>query len=124
MTVVESGEMKKNEYRKFKIKGVNISGDTNDLKEVLDRRFYHEEWRLPDLVVVDGGTAQKNIAEKIIKSLALKIPVVAVVKNEYHKPSKIVGDRSLINKHEKEILLANNEAHRFAVSYQKSLRKF
>ena len=123
MTVVENGEIKKSDYRKFKIKGVGASGDTNDLKEVLDRRFYHEEWRLPDIIVVDGGIAQKNVAEKITRSLALNIPIVAVTKNEYHKPSKILGDRELIKKHEEKILLANNESHRFAVSFQKSLRK-
>lgn len=122
MVVLENGEIIKKEYRKFKIKNVEVFGDTNDLKEILDRRFYHEEWRLPDLLVVDGGVAQKNVSESVISNLSLKIPVVSVVKDEFHKPKKILGKGELVRKHEREILLANSEAHRFSVSFQRKIR--
>lgn len=122
MVVLENGEMVKGEYRKFKIKNISVCGDTNDLKEILDRRFYHEEWRLPNLLVVDGGVAQRNVAESVISDLSLKIPVVSVVKNEFHKPKKILGSSKFIKKYNKEILLSNNEAHRFSVSFQRKIR--
>lgn len=121
MTVVEDGEIKKSEYRKFKIKenpGVN---DTKALSEILTRRLAHIEWRFPDLVVVDGGIAQKNTVSKILKENKLNIPVVSVVKDERHKPKEILGDKKWL-KYEKEILLSNAEAHRYAISFHKQLR--
>jgi len=131
MTVVEDGEVKKSDYRKFKIKG-NLSlregnavqggnNDTAGLKEVLERRLAHIEWKFPDLIVVDGGTAQKNIVEKVLKQNNHKIPVVSVVKDERHKPKEILGDKMWL-KYEKEILLSNAEAHRYAISFHKVLR--
>lgn len=124
MTVLENGEIKRSDYRKFKINDpLKVQGDTNDLKQVLDRRFFHEEWRLPSLIVVDGALAQKNAAEKILSGLRLEIPVVAVTKDEYHRPKKILGKREIYGKYEKQILLANSEAHRFAISYHKKLRR-
>ncbi|HRY62217.1 MAG TPA: GIY-YIG nuclease family protein [Candidatus Paceibacterota bacterium] len=124
MTVLENGEIKRSDYRKFKIKDpTKLAGDTNDLKQILDRRFFHEEWRLPDLIVVDGAVAQKNAAERILEGLRLNIPVVAVTKDEYHRPKKILGKREIYGKYEREILIANSEAHRFAVSYHKKIRK-
>jgi len=121
MTVVENGETKLSEYRKFKIKenpGVN---DTKALSEVLTRRLVHIEWQMPDLIVVDGGVAQKKIMEKVLKEYGVSIPVVSVVKNEYHKPKEILGDKRYL-KYEREILLSNSEAHRFAIGYHKKLR--
>lgn len=127
MTVVEDGEVKKSDYRKFKIKedpsmpaqsGVN---DTKALREVLSRRLGHIEWRFPDLIVVDGGTAQKRAMEKVLKENKLDIPVVSVVKDERHKAREILGDKEYL-KYEKEIILSNIEAHRYAISFHKSLR--
>ncbi len=122
MVVLENGEINKKEYRTFKIKNVDVFGDTKDLKEILDRRFYHEEWRLPDVIVVDGGNAQRSVAIKIVDGLKISIPIIAVTKNEFHKPVKITGDKALTKKHEREILLANSEAHRFSVSCHRKSR--
>ena len=122
MVVVENGELEKNKYRKFKIKTQSNSNDTGALSEVLERRLAHTEWEFPDLIVVDGGLAQKNVALKILNKLNLIIPVVSVIKDEKHKPKAINGDVGLIKKYKKEILLANNEAHRFAISYHKNTR--
>jgi excinuclease ABC subunit C len=122
MTVVEDGEAKKSDYRKFKIKSFEGADDTRALKEILERRLTHPQWQLPKLMVVDGGKAQKNTAEKVLKELGSAIPVVGVVKDERHKPKNITGKRVLVEKYEKEILLANNEAHRFAITYHRLLR--
>ncbi|NQV88476.1 MAG: GIY-YIG nuclease family protein [Parcubacteria group bacterium] len=121
MTVVENGEIKKTDYKKFKIKGLYGGGvdDTGNLKEILSRRFNHPEWRLPDLIVVDGSTAQINVARKIIQEKNLKASVVAVTKDERHKARDIQGDKELVGGHREEILLANSESHRFAIAFHR-----
>lgn len=122
MTVVEDGEARKAEYRKFKIRSVQRSNDTAALKEMLERRLDHAEWQLPRLIVVDGGVAQKNAAEVVLKKYGVAIPVVGVVKDEFHRPKRILGSRTLITEHEESILLANAEAHRFAIAYHRAKR--
>ncbi|MBI4155633.1 MAG: GIY-YIG nuclease family protein [Candidatus Zambryskibacteria bacterium] len=121
MTVVEDGEVKKSDYRKFKIREEPGVNDIKALSEILSRRLAHIEWPLPDLVVVDGGVAQKRVMEKILRENKMNIPVVSVVKNEYHKPREILGDKKWLV-HERGIILSNSEAHRFAVEYHKKLR--
>ena len=117
MTVVEDGELAKSQYRKFKINH-DRNDDTANLQEVLKRRFTHPEWKFPDLVVVDGGKGQINVAIEAIKKVGLNIEVVSVVKDERHKAREIIGNK----KHSREILLANFEAHRFAIGYHQKLR--
>ncbi len=117
MTVMLDNEIKKAEYRKFKVIN-DKNNDIDALKEILSRRLKHSEWKLPNLIVIDGGQAQINIANKIFEN----IPIVSVVKNDAHKPDHILGDEKIINIHIKSILLANSEAHRFAISYHKRLR--
>jgi len=118
MTVIIDGEIEKSEYKKFK-----ISKDANDdiagLKEILNRRFAHTEWTFPQLIVIDGGIGQINATKEIVKD----IPIVSVVKDDAHKPDHFLGDEDIIKKHSKSILLANSEAHRFAIAYHKLLRK-
>jgi excinuclease ABC subunit C len=121
MTVVGGGEAKKSEYKKFKLEE-GINDDVGGYREMLTRRFKHTEWSYPSLLVIDGGVAQKNIAEAIIKSFGLKIPVVSVLKGSDHKAKDLLGSKSLADKYKKEILLANVEAHRFAIKYHKELR--
>ncbi len=121
MVVLEDGEPNKKEYRKFKINN-SRQNDVAALKEVLERRFAHEEWPFPQIIVVDGGKAQINIARKILEKFGLDIPVVSVLKNEYHKPEAVMGDKTISSKYSNEILLVNNEAHRFAIKYHRSLR--
>ncbi|OHA97242.1 MAG: hypothetical protein A3C63_02960 [Candidatus Zambryskibacteria bacterium RIFCSPHIGHO2_02_FULL_39_82] len=121
MTVVEDGEIKKSEYRKFKIRDNPGVNDTKALSEVLSRRLAHIEWRLPDLIVVDGGTAQRRLMERILRENKLDIPVVSVVKDEHHRPKQILGDKKHLM-YEREILLSNSEAHRFAITFHKQLR--
>jgi len=122
MVVVEDGEVNKNEYRKFKIRTQNDANDTGALREVLERRLAHTEWAYPALIVVDGGVAQINIAKKVLNSIKSSISIVSVLKDEKHKPKAIMGDDKMGLKYKKEILLANSEAHRFAIAYHKKTR--
>ena len=122
MTVVEGGERKPHEYRKFKIKSVNGSNDTAALKEILTRRLSHLEWPLPQIIVVDGSTAQKNAAEHVLRKFELLIPVVAVVKDERHRPTRLIAAKKLLEAYQNDILLSNAEAHRFAIGYHKEKR--
>lgn len=120
MTVVENGEVNKSQYRKFKIRQ-DKNDDTKNIQEILSRRFTHPEWRFPNLIVIDGGKGQINAAKKILKESGLEmIDIVSVVKDERHKPREILElkDKSL----EKQIILANAEAHRFAIGYHRKLR--
>ncbi len=122
MTVVENDIAAKNDYRMFKIiqaKEGRFINDTAALRELLERRFGHPEWQFPKLVVVDGGAAQLRAAESILKNLGLGIPVVAVTKNERHRPERIMGNEQLANERAREILLANAEAHRFAIGFHR-----
>jgi len=122
MVVVEGEEPKKSEYRKFKINSVNGSNDPAALKEVLERRFAHPEWPFPQLLVVDGSTAQKNVAELILRKLGLVIPVVAVVKNDKHKPERLITTQKIKTEFANQILLANAESHRFAIAFHREKR--
>jgi len=117
MTVVENGTAKKSDYRKFNILDKTSGNDTASLAEILDRRLKHNDWSLPYIIAVDGGKAQVNVARKVLNKYGYKITIVGIVKNKKHKPKMIVGDKKIIINHEKEILLANYEAHRFALSF-------
>lgn len=121
MVVLEGKERVKNEYRKFKLEE-KVNNDYEGLRQILVRRFSHKEWRYPDLIVFDGGLTHKQIGEKVLADLGLLIPSVSVVKDERHKPKDILGDKVHVDYHKKEILLANQEAHRFAITYHKTLR--
>jgi excinuclease ABC subunit C len=121
MVVLEGREKIKDGYRKFKLEE-RVNDDYEGLRQILIRRFSHKEWRYPDLVVIDGGLTHKQTAEKVLASLGLLIPCVSVVKDERHKPKDILGDKVHVDYHKKEILLANGEAHRFAITYHKTLR--
>jgi excinuclease ABC subunit C len=123
MTVVLGRETAPGEYRKFIIRDCEGSNDPKALREVLTRRLKHTEWPFPDLIVVDGSTAQKNAAERVLKQYDLLIPVVGVVKDEKHRPKRIIGPGKLVAEHEKPIILANGESHRFAITFHRKKRK-
>jgi excinuclease ABC subunit C len=121
MTVIEGGEKDKSSYRKF-ILEEGINDDYGGLITLLKRRFAHAEWRTPDLIVVDGGEAHRSIAEKLLVELSILVPVVSVVKDKAHKPKDILGNKVHVDSHKKDILLANAEAHRFAITFHKEKR--
>lgn len=120
MTVVQDGLALKSDYRKFKIQVAKAGDDPGALKEILSRRLGHSEWPMPRLIVVDGATAQINAAHKVLHDLGISIPIVGVVKDEKHRPREIRGDKKHIAGVERDILLANAEAHRFAIGYHRS----
>jgi len=118
MVVIEDGVVKKSDYRMFKIrrKGIN---DVASLREIVERRLKHVEWHMPDMVVTDGGLPQYNVARELFPQ---SVAVVGVVKNDKHRPDRLLGNVKLAKTHQKAILLANSEAHRFTLKYHRKLR--
>lgn len=122
MTVVENGEVQKKEYRTFSVKTVSKSNDTQALREILSRRLGHPEWQYPKLIVVDGGKAQLAIARTTLRESGVEIPVVAVTKDERHRPRTIQGPIKMRDAYQRDILLVNAEAHRFSLALHKKKR--
>jgi excinuclease ABC subunit C len=123
MVVSENKEIKKTDYRMFKIRGDKGINDIAALKETLERRFKHSEWPWPDVAVLDGSTAQLNVAKEIFQQVDYPIKAVAVVKDAGHRPERIIGDEKIAQEYHKEILELNGEAHRFTIKYHKKLRR-
>ena len=145
MIVFERGKPKMRDYRKFRIRTVEGPNDYASMEEVLTRRFTHgieeaEELRrkgtdeklgsfsvFPDLIMMDGGKGQVHIAEEVMGRLGLTIPVCGMVKDDYHRTRGLYfHDRELpIDTHSepfKLITRVQDEAHRFAIEYHRSLR--
>ncbi|MFZ1626242.1 MAG: hypothetical protein WAT81_00375 [Candidatus Moraniibacteriota bacterium] len=123
MTVVQHALAKKSEYRLFTLRNNHGGNDLSALEEILTRRLAHSEWTLPELIVVDGALLQSDVVARILKKKGLSIPIVGVVKNEKHKADRIIGPRGLVKRFEKDILLANAEAHRFAVGFHRKKKR-
>ncbi len=121
MTVVEDGAPDKRAYRTFRIRGAG-NDDIASLREVLSRRLPHTEWPLPAAFVVDGGKTHKKAAEAVLAEAGVAIPVVAVVKDEKHRPREVIGARRA-GVSEADAVLANSEAHRFAIARHRAARR-
>jgi len=129
MVTFINGKPDKNFYRRFKIK---ISGKPNDvamIKEILSRRFRHQEWPLPDLILIDGGIAQFSVALKIKNQEAKnkkRIKVISLAKKEnklfIENRKKVILLKNLKREIFNLILQLRDEAHRFAIKYHKKLR--
>ncbi len=145
MVVYEKGKPKRSDYRKFKIRTVSGPDDYACMKEVLTRRFLHgmeekEELsakkmdteygsftKFPDLLLMDGGKGQVNIALEVLKELDIDIPVCGMVKDDNHRTRGLYfhNEEIPIDKHSegfKLITRIQDEAHRFAIEYHRSLR--
>ncbi len=122
MVVVRNQTAHKAGYRMFKVKSVSEANDPAALREVLTRRLKHSEWDFPDLIAVDGNEIQKRVAEEVLKEYNLPISVVAVVKDARHKARAIIGDENIVKARKTAILIANDEAHRFAIAFHKKTR--
>lgn len=124
MTVLENGASVKKDYRTFRIRGVGgkaLNDDIASLKEILSRRLGHPEWPLPRAFVVDGGATHKKAAEAVLKEVGVGLPVVAVVKDEKHRPREVLGAlRAGIT--DADAVRVNAEAHRFAISKHRQAR--
>ncbi len=130
MTVVAGGIKKPSEYRKFKLEE-DINDDYGGIREIIGRRMKHKEWRMPDLIVFDGGIGQKNAGDGTLISLGYTdIATVSVVKDDKHKAKGIIGNYidniGLKGKDKKEIesaiYLANSEAHRYSLKWHRERR--
>ncbi|MCT4542448.1 MAG: excinuclease ABC subunit UvrC [Vallitalea sp.] len=145
MVVFEEGKPKRSDYRKFRIKSVKGPDDYKSMEEVLTRRFTHalEEQkemllkkqdlnlgkftRLPNLILMDGGKGQVNIALKVLDKLGLSIPICGMVKDDKHRTRGLYYNNIeySINKSSegfKLITRIQDEAHRFAIEYHRKLR--
>ena len=145
MIVYENGRPKRNDYRKFRIRTVQGPNDYASMREVLLRRFSHglEETkklqaeggdlamgsftRFPDLLMMDGGRGQVNIALEVLRELQLEIPVCGMVKDDNHRTRGLYYQNVeiLIDRHSEGFQLITriqDEAHRFAIEYHRSLR--
>ncbi len=125
MVVFSFGKPDKDEYRRFKIKNVEEANDIAMLKEVLNRRFNHTDWKMPQLIVIDGGIGQKNAAKIILKKHNLDIPIVAIAKGPKRKGEKLFfsAPKEYVFPDIEFIKKMRDEAHRFAISYHRELRK-
>ena len=128
MVVFEDGKPKKNAYRKFKLKTVSGPDDYASMKEVLSRRFTDDKLPvLPDVLMMDGGKGQVNVAQTVLDSLGIDIPVCGMVKDDNHRTRGLYyNNKELIFKKGSEaihmITALQDETHRFAITYHKLLR--
>jgi len=139
MVVYEKGKPKRNDYRKFKIKGVQGADDYASMEEVLTRRFEHglkemEEGKelgsftaFPDLILMDGGKGQVNVALQVLDKLRLNIPVCGMVKDDNHRTRGLYyqNEEIPIDKNSESFRLITriqDEAHRFAITFHRQLR--
>lgn len=134
MVVYEKGRPKRSDYRKFKIKWVQGPNDYASMEEILTRRFTHESngefdsfARLPDLILMDGGRGQVNIALKVLNELGISIPVCGMVKDDHHRTRGLYFNNVEIpidtsGEGFRLITRIQDEAHRFAIEYHRSLR--
>jgi excinuclease ABC subunit C len=122
MTVVEESRPNKQAYRQFTLREKHGGNDLSALSEILTRRLKHPEWPLPELFVVDGALLQLGVAEQVLREAGVTIPVLGVVKNSKHQPERLIGPAALITRFEREALLVNSEAHRFALTFHKKRR--
>ena len=134
MVVFEDGRPKKSDYRKFRIRTVTGPDDYASMREVLTRRLTHSLeqkddhfMKLPDLIMMDGGRGQVNIALGVLKELDLDIPVCGMVKDDRHRTRALwYSDAEVpIDTHSEGFRLVTriqDEAHRFAIEYHRSLR--
>ena len=139
MVVYEKGQPKRADYRKFKIKSVQGADDYASMEEVLTRRFAHglQEMKkgkeigtfttFPDLILMDGGRGQVNVARAVLERLNLNIPVGGMVKDDNHRTRGLYFNNEEIpidrnSEGFKLITRIQDEAHRFAIEFHRKLR--
>jgi len=145
MVVFEEGRSKNSDYRRFKIKSVKGANDYDSMREILERRFTHgleeikkiQEKQLnfssgkfssfPDLIMMDGGKGQVNIALEVLSKLNINIPVCGLVKDDKHQTRGIIyNNKELIINRSSNLMQMirriQDEVHRFAITYHRTLR--
>ena len=130
MVVFIDGKPNKNEYRKFKIT-VDKNDDYGTMKEVIYRRYFRvlrDNLTMPDLIIVDGGIGQINIAKEVIDSLNLNIPVVGLKKDNHHRTEALItsNNEEIKIEHNSDVFFylerMQDEVHNFTINYHKQLR--
>ena len=145
MIVFEDGKAKNSDYRRFCIKTVKNANDYDSMREILERRFSHglkeikeiQERQLkfssgkfsnfPDLIMMDGGKGQVNVALEVLQKLGINIPVCGLVKDDHHSTRGIIyNNKELIINRTSNLMQmirrVQDEVHRFAITYHRSLR--
>lgn len=145
MIVFENGKPKNSDYRRFRIKTVKGANDYDSMREILTRRFQHglDEVKeiaernlslsagkfcvFPDLILMDGGLGQVNVALQVLKSFNIDIPVCGMVKDDKHNTRGLIYNDKEINLNGKQsvkhlVTRIQDEVHRFAITYHRSLR--
>ena len=145
MIVFEDGKAKNSDYRRFRIKTVKNANDYDSMREILERRFSHglkeikeiQERQLkfssgkfsnfPDLIMMDGGKGQVNVALEVLQKLGINIPVCGLVKDDHHATRGIIyNNKELIINRTSNLMQmirrVQDEVHRFAITYHRSLR--
>ena len=145
MIVFEDGKAKNSDYRRFRIKTVKNANDYDSMREILERRFTHglkeikeiqdkeikfsngKFSNFPDLIMMDGGKGQVNIALEVLNKLGIDIPVCGLVKDDHHATRGIIykNNELIINRNSNLMQLIRriqDEVHRFAITYHRSLR--
>ncbi|MDY6079620.1 MAG: excinuclease ABC subunit UvrC [Ezakiella sp.] len=133
MVVFSDGNHNRNDYRRFKIKEADTRNDLDCMREVLTRRYKRMLEgskgfsKAPDLILMDGGKTQVGIATQVLSELGIDIPVMGMVKDDSHTTNKLLYNNefyALKDSRELFTFISNvqNEVHRFAISYHKSLR--
>lgn len=129
LVLFQNGEPKKNGYKKFNIKGVVGQSDIDCLKEIISRRFAHSEWGRPDLLLIDGGRGQVNAVKTILEEKNISIPVIGIAKGQKRQKNEfILGEKNpqlvaWVFGHQELLIRVRDEAHRFAISFNRSKRK-
>ena len=145
MIVFEDGKAKNSDYRRFRIKTVKNANDYDSMREILERRFTHglkeikeiqdkeikfssgKFSNFPDLIMMDGGKGQVNIALEVLDKLGINIPVCGLVKDDHHATRGIIYNNNelIVNRSSNLMQLIRriqDEVHRFAITYHRSLR--
>lgn len=128
MVVFENGKPKRNAYRKFRLRTVEGPDDYASMKEVLSRRYSDEKLgSLPDVIMMDGGKGQIGIAETVLNSLGLDIPVCGMVKDDNHRTRGLIYNNNEIefppgSEAMHMVTALQDETHRFAITYHKQIR--
>ncbi len=129
MVVFNEKESIKGEYKKFKIKTVDGQSDVDCLKEVIERRLKHDDWDWPQVILVDGGKPQVNVAKKILKKNNKSVFIVGIAKGIERKKNEFIFSETdfdflkWLKKNESLLIRVRDEAHRFAINYQRSLKR-
>jgi len=126
MVVFINEEPEKSAYRKFKIRTVIGQSDVDCLKEILTRRLKHAEWPLPKLFLIDGGKPQVNAVKEILALNKVEIPIVGIAKGPDRKKNEFFAPKAIENwllKNKNILINVRDEAHRFAIKYNRDLRR-